>query len=135
MEIGERIRAARKKAGLTQKALGERCHMPDSQIRQYELGMVNPKMDTLRRIASALGVGLDSFIELNMDGEGGLARTGLDAQERLLGDLPRNRGEIEDWKERVLIESFRRLNALGKEKAIEELEDLGCIPKYTEVEG
>lgn len=55
MTIGEKIRAARKKANLTQKALGEKCQMPDSQIRQYELGMVTPKIEQIQRIAAALG--------------------------------------------------------------------------------
>lgn len=61
-KIGENIRTARKKAGLTQKALGEKCNMPDSQIRQYELGMVNPKLEQVRRIADALNVPLHDLM-------------------------------------------------------------------------
>ena len=63
MATGERIKAARKKAGLTQKALGEKCNMPDSQIRQYELGMVNPRIEQLRRIAAALGVYISDLVD------------------------------------------------------------------------
>lgn len=63
MATGERIKAARKKAGLTQKVLGEKCNMPDSQIRQYELGMVNPRIEQLRRIAAALGVYISDLVD------------------------------------------------------------------------
>ena len=64
MTIGERIRVARKKAGLTQKALGERCQMPDSQIRQYELGMVTPKIEQIQRIATALKCDITDLLSL-----------------------------------------------------------------------
>ncbi len=63
MTTGERILFQRKKARLTQKALGELCQMPDSQIRQYELGMVEPKMNTIRRIATALHIPISELID------------------------------------------------------------------------
>lgn len=60
--IGENIRAARKRAGLTQKALGEKCGMPDSQIRQYELGIINAKLPQITRIADGLGINISELI-------------------------------------------------------------------------
>lgn len=56
MTIGECIRAARKKAGLTQKQLGELCGIAEPTIRRYELGKLNPKRETLQKIAEPLGV-------------------------------------------------------------------------------
>ena len=38
MTVGERIRAARRARGLTQKALGEACGIAEPTIRRYELG-------------------------------------------------------------------------------------------------
>lgn len=76
MTIGERIRTARKKAGLTQKALGERCQMPDSQIRQYELGMVTPKIEQIQRIATALKCDITDLLSLT------------EAMPRLRDELP-----------------------------------------------
>lgn len=131
MTTGEKIRAARKAAGLTQKKLGEKCQMPDSQIRQYELGMVNPKMETLRRIATALGVGLDTFIDLDLDSAGTLARSAMEMRDSLLGDTPRTRQEVENWKESVLLEQFRQLNDEGQTKAVEAVENLTYNPKFT----
>lgn len=67
MSVGNRIKAARKKRGLTQKQLGELCGMADSAIRRYESDRGNPTVKTLRRIAKALNVtigylqGYDSF--------------------------------------------------------------------------
>lgn len=54
MTIGERIRKIRTEKGLTQKKLGELCGMNEVQIRQYELGKANPKIETIERIAIAL---------------------------------------------------------------------------------
>lgn len=55
MTTGEKIRAARKKAGLTQKQLGELCGIAEPTIRRYELGKLKPKLETLLKIAKPLG--------------------------------------------------------------------------------
>lgn len=56
MTIGENIRRIRKERGLTQKELGELCGMNEANVRKYELGKANPKIETIDRIASALNV-------------------------------------------------------------------------------
>ncbi len=62
MTTGEKIRAARKKANLTQKRLGELCGIAEPTIRKYESDRLNPKAITLRKIAKALHVDwLDLF--------------------------------------------------------------------------
>lgn len=55
MTIGENIRRIRKEKGYTQKQLAEKCGMYESQIRKYELNKANPKIETIERIANALG--------------------------------------------------------------------------------
>ena len=148
MTTGERIKAARKAAGLTQKALGEKCQMPDSQIRQYELGMVSPKIEQLRRIAAALGVGLDAFLELDLGGvdeltrptqdmvnnllddANDLARSAMETRNQLLKDVPRTREEAEKYKEILLLEQFYQLNPEGQTAAVEAVENLTFNPKY-----
>ena len=62
MTVGERIRNARKNAGLTQKQLGEKCGIAEPTIRRYELGKLNPKYETLKKIASALEVPISYLI-------------------------------------------------------------------------
>ena len=63
MTVGENIRKIRKEKGLTQKQLGKLCQMNEVQIRQYELGKANPKIETVDRIASALGVRIIDIME------------------------------------------------------------------------
>ena len=54
--IGERIRELRNERGLTQKELGERAGIAEPTIRRYELGKLNPKFETVQKIASGLNV-------------------------------------------------------------------------------
>ena len=56
MTIGERIRQARKRAGLTQKQLGEVSGTSETTVKQYELGKRQPRIDQLQAIAAALEV-------------------------------------------------------------------------------
>lgn len=54
--LGNRIKTLRKQKGLTQKQLGEKCGIVDVNIRKYESGTQKPKIETLQKIAYALGV-------------------------------------------------------------------------------
>ena len=56
MTVGERIRAARIRCGLTQRALGNRAWIAEPTIRRYELGNLNPKIETIKKIAKAMSV-------------------------------------------------------------------------------
>lgn len=55
MTIGERIRSIRKSRNLTQKQLGELTGIAEPTIRRYELGKLNPKYETIEKIADKLG--------------------------------------------------------------------------------
>lgn len=56
MTVGEKIRTLRNDQKITQKELGEACGIAESTIRRYELGKLNPKYETRKKIADALGV-------------------------------------------------------------------------------
>ena len=56
MGVGENIRRERIRAKLTQKQLGELCGIAEPTIRRYELNSLNPKFDTLSKIADAMGI-------------------------------------------------------------------------------
>ena len=58
----ERIAAARKAKGLTQKQLGERLNLPQSQISRIERNPDRSTVRTLKRIARALGVDVGVLI-------------------------------------------------------------------------
>lgn len=65
MTVGENIRRLRKERGLTQKQLGKLCGINEVQIRRYELGgeNSNPKIETIEKIANALGVYIEDIQE------------------------------------------------------------------------
>ena len=57
MKIGEKIKIARKKKGLTQEDLGKLVGVQKSAIAKYENGrIVNIKRSTIQKIASALNI-------------------------------------------------------------------------------
>lgn len=64
MGTGEKIRSIRKCQGLTQKELGIRSGIAEPTIRRYELGKLNPKLSTIKKIAKALNVEVESLIDL-----------------------------------------------------------------------
>lgn len=63
MTVGENIKRIRKEKGLTQKKLGELCGINEANIRKYENGNQNPKIETVDKIASALGVNIVDIME------------------------------------------------------------------------
>ena len=65
MTTGQLIRFHRKRVGLTQKELGERAGIAEPTIRRYELGKLNPKYETLEKIAGALGVWVTNLIDIS----------------------------------------------------------------------
>lgn len=60
--IGDHIRAARLYANLTQEKLGELAGMDRQAINRIEQGHASPRVDTLIRIADAIGVPLADLV-------------------------------------------------------------------------
>ncbi len=58
----ERIAQARKAKGVTQKQLGERLGLPQSQISRIERNPDRTTVRTLKRIAKALGVDVRALL-------------------------------------------------------------------------
>lgn len=54
--IGQRIKDARRRAGMTQEALGRRCGVSRAAIAQWENGTTQPSLAHLQRASDALGV-------------------------------------------------------------------------------
>ncbi len=65
MTIGERIKKIRQENGLSQKELGKKLNVSQQMIGQWETGKSNPKIETLRRIADTLEIGLWEIVELD----------------------------------------------------------------------
>lgn len=129
--IGQNIRNARKAAGLTQKALGAKCNMPDSQIRQYELGMVNPKLEQIKRIATALNIPLQNLIGSE------LLSLSDSVIELFSGSEVKDLGCTDPSSplENYLVTKFRELNEKGRNKVVDYTDDLSKTIEYTEKKG
>ncbi len=56
MSVGDNIRRFRKEKGWTQAELAELLHVSQQMIGQFENSKKPPKLDTVEKIASALGV-------------------------------------------------------------------------------
>lgn len=123
MEIGERIKLSRKKAGLTQKELGELLNVSAAMIAQYENNLRNPKFETLDKIANALNVDVwDLYDEPPSEQTNGRKmvlvhslRFGTDREGRKAGEM---------------LNKYFQLNDTGQDKAIEHVELLTKIPEY-----
>lgn len=67
LSVGKRIRAAREAAGMTQAEVAKRLGVSESSIRLYELGKRQPNDEILGRIAEAVGVDPQAFVEIEID--------------------------------------------------------------------
>lgn len=118
MTTGQLIKAARKKAGMTQKELGAKLGVAYQTLAQWENDLRNPKLDTLQRIAAALGVPVQELIS---DWEA------VDKEE--FKDVFIYGKGLTTPKDRIDA-ALDRLNDEGQEKAAERVEELTEIPKY-----
>lgn len=122
--IGEKIKEYRTKAGLTQKALGEKCGIAEPTIRKYELGILNPKIGTVKKISAALNVSVPDIMGWAYFDE---QYPDLANEVKQIEDIERNFGE----GSAKMLELYAKLNKRGKEKAVDAIEDLTMIESYT----
>lgn len=135
MEVGEIIKQKRKDLGYTQKELADKCEVAEITIRQYETGKRQPKSKILYKIAAVLGLNFDKLL-------GGIQS--FDSGESFRKEWNRISENIDessdsltivhkvalDENEMKILDHFQKLNDLGKNKAIEQVELLTKIPEY-----
>ena len=61
-QIGDRLREARQRSGLSLRALGELTGFSASFLSQVELGQTMPSLGSLQRIAEALGLTVSNLL-------------------------------------------------------------------------
>lgn len=61
INVGQKIMAFRKAAGLTSKRLAELADITPSMLSQIEKGITNPSLQTLKLISVALNIPLFNF--------------------------------------------------------------------------
>ena len=124
--VGERIRTARKQAGMTQRELADKLEISYVGVSQWESGRRNPKESTLARIADVLDVPLNYLMGTHFIGHSELAdfvnRSWPRADYYLKG-LKNNDGdaeEIERW-ERVCAELCEIRDEIRAEQQTEQV--------------
>lgn len=90
MTTGQCIKAARKRAGMTQKELGERLGVAYQTLAQWENDLRNPKRETLQRIAAALGTTVSNLLPPDnyWEDEDGIGHTELQVPTIEVHDEP-----------------------------------------------
>ena len=61
MDVGDRLKALRKKHGLSQRELAKRAGMQNSTISGIENNAVSPTVSSLKKLLSAIPVSLSDF--------------------------------------------------------------------------
>lgn len=126
---------------MTQKELGEKLGgIPQQQIGRWENGKSNPKLNTIQKIAAALSVNVNDLLESPLD-DSSLYKVFKNASP---SDYPMGRRfinaeltiQVDDWQQIdiELVKTFKKLNEAGKAIAIERIEELTEIPRYTQKE-
>lgn len=149
MTTGERIKQARKQAGMTQKELAKKLGISYVGVSQWENNLRNPKQETIQRIADAIGC--DFYWLLWGEKLSTPQRISTNVMRMFCSDDPHVKKAAElaayytetDYKkkgysftqiEERLIFIFSQLNLAGQQKALERVEELTEIPKYQRTE-
>lgn len=120
---GDMIRKYRTEKGLTQKKLGKLCGIADSNIRKYESGNQNPKIETLQKIADALDIPVNRLLAGKI-----ISR---DELKEKLSEYGLTHLVPDTEEERTVLENCKKLNETGKKEAAKRVEELTHLEKYT----
>ena len=123
MTIGQRIKEARKSAGLTQRELAEKAGTATGTIQQYELGKRQPRIEQFQAIADVLNVDVNWL----MNGYT------LAQRDQAFRDFVKKRfSEVEVWKTMLdeIGQDLGKLNDEGQVEAVKRVKELTEIPRY-----
>lgn len=62
MTLGQNIKKYRKEQGLTQVELAKRIDAIQTDVHRWEAGKIMPSIESIRKLAKALGVSVDSLL-------------------------------------------------------------------------
>ena len=115
---GDMIRKCRTEKGLTQKKLGELCGIADSNIRKYESGNQNPKIETLQKIADALDIPVNRLLAGKI-----ISR---DELKEKLSEYGLTHLVPDTEEERTVLENCKKLNLIFEKLHLKEPEKI-CL--------
>lgn len=105
--LGERLKQARKRVGLSQKMLGELLGISQQHVAKWENNENTPATEQIARLAQALSCTTDWLLGLVDSPQKQLLETSLADDERLLLELYRS-GRLPAAVERLIREMGRR---------------------------
>lgn len=114
MTVGERIKAAREAAGMTQEQLGRELGVTGVAVMRYEKGQRQPNIDQRLLMADIFKTPLLHFIEQNV------------YIEEEVGTFPLSSDPVKD----CLDSAYEALNDNGQKKVADYAIDLTKIPEY-----
>lgn len=124
MTMGEYIKQLRKNHDLTQEELGQRLKPPVNRaaINKWETGQVeNIKRSYIEQMSKIFNVRPCELMCFDIEQQISEDVIAIEQVQKRFG------------KDAVrMLELFTTLNDLGREKALEDLDDLSNLPKYTE---
>lgn len=125
---------------MTLQQLADILGCSQQNISQYESGKRTPKLKTIQKIADALNVNVNDLLENPLD-DSPIYKAYKNTNSL---DLPLAKNfinekivsQIGDWEQIdiELLKKFKQLNETGKAIAIERIEELTEIPRYTQKE-
>ena len=89
ISLGERLKAARKAAGMTQRQLADKIKVSNTSISNWENGFSNPDPDTIQHLCWALNVqpnyffAIDSSTDTKTDNANVIQTIGRDGKVRV----------------------------------------------------
>lgn len=129
MTMGEYIRKLRKEKGWTQEELGQKLDPPVNKpaINKWETGRVeNIKRSHIQQMSELFDVRPAELMCFDYSNDYGELND--EELKKAFSIIHRKIGA----RGAMLLEYYRRLNDTGKEKLINDLEDLSSLPKYTD---
>lgn len=145
MDVSNKIREARKAAGLTQKGLAEKAGLATITIQQYESNKRQPRLNQLQKISHALGCPLSAFLQddnIDMQDEAALhvmqvfgtddkhIQKASQVASYYTEEKYKNLGYAFSDIETKLVTIFANLNDKGQRVAVERVKELTKIPDY-----
>lgn len=135
MTSGQRIREARKRAGLTQAELAKRLGIAYQTLAQWENDLRNPKYETCRRIADALDINILYLLTSEEMDKGilDLIKEDYDSDDAFYRDFIEKKVSLmllNNDVDRRLVAAYSSLNEDGQQEAVKRVEELTEIPRY-----
>lgn len=143
--VGENIRKKRKELGLTQKELAKMIATTQQNIVQYEKGLRNPKIGTLKKIAYALNTDVSNLLG-KPDSDHSIDESYFDHIPDSASSVtfssyksnyeyevtPNNYLIIKESPPSLPSNNFYQLNETGRAKALEFIDMLVRLPEFND---